>query len=359
MNRRLEAVRTLMKEHELDALLITNPINIRYLLNRRQLFDAHFNGALLVTGGDAALLADFRYFELVEKAGLDAEAMLLTETLVATIAKLADDKKLIKIGVESGHLTVDKYLKISEKMGEKVRPQVGLVEQVRAIKDESEIEALAGAAAIGDRIFERLLGLLRPGITEREIALEIDFMMRREGAENVSFEPIVASGPNSAIPHAQAGDRALKNGDFVKLDYGCVYHGYCSDMTRTVVLGEADAEQRRLYNLVKEAQQMALDSLAVGITGEAADATARNFFARHGIADKFGHSLGHGVGLDVHELPTLGAKSEQTLKTGMVFTIEPGLYLPGYGGVRIEDMAVLRETGPEILTQTTKDLVEV
>ncbi|HEX21523.1 MAG TPA: M24 family metallopeptidase, partial [Actinobacteria bacterium] len=171
--------------------------------------------------------------------------------------------------------------------------------------------------------------------------------------------PIVASGPNSAIPHAQTGSRCLKSGDAVVLDFGCVYEGYCSDMTRTVVIGRADNKLKKIYNWVKAAQQLALDGLEAGMTGGAADALARDYFKLHRQAAKFGHSLGHGVGMDVHELPILAKTSTQKLQPGMVFTIEPGLYLSGFGGVRIEDMVVMESDGPNILTTAGKDLIEL
>lgn len=357
--RRIKSARRRFSKHGLDSFLVTNLVNIRYLLNRPQLFDSHFNGALLLTEVEALLLADFRYHELAVEADLGTEIILQKEPLIDVVAGLADAKSLKKLGVEAGHLPTAKFLKLEGKLGERVSPRADLIEGLRVIKDEAEIKAIAAAAAMADRIFERLLEALRPRVTEKEVAFELEFMLRRLGAEDVSFKPIVASGPNSAIPHAQATNRKLQANQFVKLDYGCVYRGYCSDLTRTVFLGKASNEHRRLYNLVKEAQQLALDGLRVGMTGKDADAVARDFFEQQSVADKFGHNLGHGVGLEVHEPPTLGPKSDQVLGENMVFTVEPGLYVPGFGGVRIEDMVVLRESGIEILTKTPKELVEV
>lgn len=357
---RVQAFQGLLAKDHLDSVLITNPINILYLLERPTLFDTHFNGVLLVTEREAVLLADFRYFEVATTAELDVDIKLIKDKSVfIALLSLVEAKNLSKLGFEADHLRAADYLNLCRRLGERLVPKFNLVEQARAIKDDSEIEATTKAAALGDRVFLRILELLKPGVVERDIALEIDFMFRRAGAQRVSFEPIVASGPNSAMPHVLAGHRRLKTGDAVVLDFGCVYDGYCSDMTRTVVIGQADSKLKKLYNLVKEAQQLALDGLHVELTGGEADALARDYFKLKGGAAIFGHSLGHGVGLEVHELPVLAQTSEQKLQPGMVFTIEPGLYLSGFAGVRIEDMVAMEAGGPNILTTASKDLIEL
>ena len=354
---RLSAVRRAMTLQDLDYFLVTNPVNIRYLLKRPLLFDSHFSGALLISNTQATLFVDARYAELASGAEIDAGIEFIREPLIETLTALAEKEKMRTLGVESRHLRAAAYIKLSEKLGEVVKANSALVEEVRAVKDSGEIMALTAAARLGDKIFPRLLERVRPGVTERELALEIEVMFRRDGASGVSFEPIVASGPNSAIPHAGATDRKLRPGDLLKLDFGCVLNGYCSDMTRTVVLGKPSARQKEIYELVRTAQQAALDSLRPGMTGMEADAAAREVFAAAARAELFIHNLGHGVGLEVHERPTLGTKSQQKLRSGMVFTIEPGLYESGFGGVRIEDMVVMGENGPEILTKAPKEII--
>jgi len=357
---RIKACRALLAREHLDSLLITNPINILYLIERPILFDHHFNGVLLITERDAVLLADFRYFELAANANLDAEIKLIKDKpLFDAILDWAESNSLNKLGFEARHMNAAVYLQLHRHLGERLVPKQKLVESIRAVKDAAELEAITKAAAIAEGVFPRILKLLKPGVAECDIALEMDFMLRRAGAEKVSFEPIVASGPNSAIPHAQAGARRLQAGDAVVLDFGCVYQGYCSDMTRTVFIGRADSRLKKLYQLVKEGQRLALDGLEAGMAGGAADALARDYFKLHRQAEKFGHSLGHGIGLDVHELPTLSKTSTQKLLPGTVFTIEPGLYLSGLGGVRIEDMVVMEANGPDILTTLSKDLIEL
>ena len=231
--------------------------------------------------------------------------------------------------------------------------------ELRGIKDQQELEILAEAVAIGDKAFTHILGFLRPGLTERQVALELERHMQDLGATAASFETILASGPRSAMPHGVATERVLQKNEFVKMDYGCIYKGYCSDMTRTVVLGKADDKQREIYNIVLEAQLAAISGIKAGMTGKEADSLARDVITARGYGDNFGHGLGHGVGLAIHEHPRAGIASENVLAVNNVVTAEPGIYIPGWGGVRIEDMLVVEEGGCRNLTASPKELIEI
>jgi Xaa-Pro aminopeptidase len=265
-----------------------------------------------------------------------------------------------RLGFEKDFVTVGNYQKLAE--GLSGIELVGLddtIIELRAVKDLEEIELLAQAEAIGDKAFAHILDFLRPGLTERQVAIELERHMQDLGASGTSFETIVASGPRSAMPHGVASERVIGKNEFVKLDFGCVYKGYCSDMTRTVVVGKADGKQREIYHIVLEAQMAALAGIKAGITGVEADALARDVIVAKGYGDNFGHGLGHGVGLAIHELPRASRLSDNVLQPNSIVTVEPGIYLPGWGGVRIEDMVVVQEDGVRNLTSSPKELIEI
>jgi Xaa-Pro aminopeptidase len=233
-----------------------------------------------------------------------------------------------------------------------------LVEELRAVKEEGELAALRQAVALTDAAYAHIAGYMQPGMTEREVAWELESFMRTRGAEKVAFDIIVAAGANGAMPHARTTDRAIRAGEPVVMDLGAVVDGYCSDLTRTVALGEADGRYREVYQVVLEAQQAAVQDIRPGMTGQEADAIARQVIAEAGYGEAFGHGLGHGVGLEVHEKPGVGRLSkEDVLQPDMVFSVEPGIYLPGEFGVRIEDLVVLGEDGPQVLSQAAKEPV--
>ena len=353
---RLDDLLTELESLNVDFFLITDPLNVQYLLGDPLLFDSNFNGAILFSKNVQVLMTDFRYFELASSAGLDIEIRNIEKSIVSEVVKIS--QKGI-VAIEADHLTVNGFTRLQRALGERVEPKSGFVESLRMIKDESEIEKLKEAAQIGDRVFERIIEEIEIGVAEIEIAARLEELLKEEGASKVSFEPIVASGPNSAIPHAGATERTFESGDFVKLDFGCVNLGYCSDMTRTIVLGKASERQKEIYDLVRVAQASTLDGIKAGISGKDADAMARDVFIKKDMAEHFGHNLGHGVGLQVHEKPTLGKRSQEHLKAGQIFTVEPGLYFSGYGGVRIEDMVLLKEDCMEVLTHSSKELIEI
>jgi len=232
----------------------------------------------------------------------------------------------------------------------------GVVEEMRAVKDEDELATLRQAIALGDAAYAHIADFMQPGMTERQVAWELESFMRTHGAEKLAFEVIVAAGPNGAMPHAHPTDRVIQAGEPVVMDLGTAVDGYCSDLTRTVVLSEADGRYQEVYEVVLQAQQAALRGIRPGMRGQEADAIAREVIAEAGYGDAFGHGLGHGVGLVVHERPRLGRLSDKdVLQSGMVFSVEPGIYLPGEFGVRLEDLVLLREDGPEVLSQAAKE----
>jgi Xaa-Pro aminopeptidase len=334
----------------LDAVLVTRLVNVRYLTG----FTGS-NAALLVPAdGPDVLCTDGRY---TIQAGLQApDVELLIERSSATALAA---RGFGRLGFESHDVTVDLHAALAERAGGELVSIRRAVEELRAVKDDVEVELLRQACAIADRALADLIaaGGLRAGRTEREVGRDLDARMLDHGAEAPSFETIVATGPDSAIPHHRPEDRPLERGDLVKLDFGAEYGGYHSDMTRTFVLGAPAGWQREIYELVAAAQAAGRAALAVGADVRAIDAASRDVIAAAGRAEEFGHGLGHGVGLEIHEAPALSPLGAGTLVDRMAVTVEPGVYLPGRGGVRIEDTLVVREGAePELLTRTSKDL---
>ncbi|MDQ7842925.1 MAG: Xaa-Pro peptidase family protein [Armatimonadota bacterium] len=348
---RVERLRALMEERGVEAMLIQKAENRRHLTG----FTGSA-GVVLVTPREALLLVDFRY---VEQAGVEAsgfEVIKADRQFIDTLVEVVAARGLRRIGFESDGLTYKQYDDFSRRLAPASLVPIDGVDRLRWVKDREEIERITRAVEIADRAFAHIRGMLRPGAVERDLAIEMEFFMRRQGAEKEAFETIVASGPRSALPHGRASDRALGAGEFVTLDFGAMVDGYVSDCTRTVVLGETTPRHEEIYGIVLRAQQEALAGLRPGMTGREADALARNVIAASGYGEAFGHSLGHGVGLAVHEGPTLSPREEAVLSPGMVVTVEPGIYLPGWGGVRIEDLVVITADGCRVLTRAPKEL---
>jgi Xaa-Pro aminopeptidase len=359
---RRDVLRATAAERGLDAVLVTNLLNVRYLTG----FTGS-NGALLVrTAGDDLFGTDGRY---TTQAGVQVPDVELVEdrATVAGLAKLAVRRGTGRLGYESHDLTVDGLAALEKVLAEAAsgRPAPELesvrraVEAQRAIKDEGEIEFLRRACAVADQALAELAaeGALRPGRTELEVGRELDARMLRLGAEAPSFETIVAAGANSAIPHHRPDSTELREGDFLKLDFGATVGGYHSDMTRTVVLRHAADWQHEIYELVAASQAAGRAALRVGADVVAVDAASRQVIADAGHAEHFSHGLGHGVGLEIHEAPGIGPLGAGTLAAGMAVTVEPGVYLPGRGGVRIEDTLIVTDDAPELLTLTSKELL--
>ncbi len=357
--RRRAALRAQLHVHDLDALLVTDLLNIRYLTG--------------FTGSNAALLVD---------AGGEERTMFCTDGRYGTqsrrqvpdlrrvieragdlrLAKEAMERGVGRLGFESHVVTVDSHLALAEVTGlHRLRRASRLVEQLRSVKDATEVAALRAGCAAADTALDGLLaaGGLRPGRTERQVARDLEERMVQAGAAGPSFETIVATGPNSAVPHHRPTDAELQRGDLVKMDFGALVEGYHSDMTRTVVLGAPAGWQRELYDLVAAAQAVGRDALHPGADVREVDAVARGVIDGAGRGKEFLHGLGHGVGLQIHEAPALSPRGVGTLRAGMTVTVEPGVYLADRGGVRIEDTLVVSDGEPDLLTLTTKDLVAV
>jgi Xaa-Pro aminopeptidase len=339
-----------------EAALITSLVNVRYLTG----FTAS-NAALLVTADSAVLATDGRY---VAQAGLsapDVELLVDRDCAAALVARAAKDR-VRRLAFEEHQVTVETHAKLADLAGRcELVPLLHAVEKLRQVKDEEEIACIREACAISDRALGEMLESILLGRAERHIAQELERRMMDHGAEAIGFDTIVASGPNSAIPHHRPGDRRIDEGDFLKIDFGAVYQGYHADMTRTFVVGVEPADwQIEIYDLVFAAQKAGREALAPGVDCRDVDAAARSVIAAAGYGEHFPHGLGHGVGLQVHEQPLLGYGKEGRLTARTPVTVEPGIYLPGRGGVRIEDTLVVRDVsdgGPELLTITTKELL--
>ncbi|MGI9951523.1 aminopeptidase P family protein [Moorellaceae bacterium AZ2] len=354
---RLERLRLTMDQQNIPALLVSNPANRFYLSG----FTGD-SGYLLITRTGSWLLTDGRFVEQGRKEAPAFEVVRLGQDPLKTMGEVVAQAGIDELYLEEEHLTMAAYRRLKESVGGWPRKVVlkrarGVVEKLRLTKEDAEIELLRQAINIADRAFDHILPYLRPGVEEREIALELEYFMRREGASAASFPTIVASGPRSALPHGVAGERRLAPGDLVVLDFGAVYRGYHSDLTRTVVLGPASPEQRKVYETVRTAQSLALEGLRAGIPGREIDALARVYLEGAGFKDNFSHGLGHGVGLEVHEGPSLSPREEELLEAGMVVTVEPGVYIAGWGGVRIEDVALVRRGGCQVLSRASKEFM--
>ena len=355
MNDRLKTLMGSFPKHDIDGLLLTYGRSLRHITGY-----SGSNGCALVAPEALVFITDFRYRIQAEEQVLDFERRIAEAELFKELATVPWFSQKHRLGIESTHLTVEQLSRLKELLPKtELVPVKELPEAVGVIKDETEIESIRRAVAISDAVYEEILPLIKPGLSEVELAAEIEYRMRRHGSERVAFDAIVVSGKRSALPHGEPGRKKIEAGDLVTMDYGARVNGYCSDFTRTVVVGKADEQQRRIYEITLRAQQAAEESAAAGQTGREVDAVARDIIAGSGHGDHFGHGLGHGLGLDIHEAPKLSPKSTITLEPGMVATVEPGIYIPGFGGVRIEDVVVIREKGCEVLTQARKDLIEI
>jgi Xaa-Pro aminopeptidase len=350
---RLAALRSALATHGWDAFIVSQPENRRYLSGFTG--DA---GLLLITADSALLLTDFRYIEAATRQAPDFEIVRITRSLAALWPSLFADLHIDTVAFESAHITVSEFQRWHDGDVEVAwNPAENVVETLRTIKEPAELDIIRRAVRLGDEALAHLLGCLRPSMTEREAAWELEVYMRTHGAEAASFDLIVGSGPNGAMPHATTSDRHLQSGEPIVIDMGALVDGYHSDLTRTVCLGRPDARWIELHDLVQRAQLAVETLLQPGMTGQQADWIARGIIEAAGLGEAFGHGLGHGVGLAIHEGPRLSTTSTDVLRPGMVVTIEPGIYLSGQGGIRIEDMAIITENGCEVMSQATKDWI--
>jgi Xaa-Pro aminopeptidase len=361
IDRRLDrraALVALLAARELDAFVIAHLPNVRYLTG--------FTGSAALVAvrrsGDLVLVTDFRYATQVAEEVGDLARVEITagDALSRMLEVLGEDAGAARVGVEGHVVTWKTAERLRSDARRRFEPHEGLVEGLRVRKDPEEIAAIREAGRVALEALEAALALARPGVREIEVAARLELELRVRGSEWHPFPTIVASGPRSALPHAGTSDREIRRGDFLLLDFGARVDGYCADVTRTVVVGaRADGRQRTVYDLVRDAQRQARERVAVGMSGREADALARSVIEAGGFGEQFGHSLGHGLGLEVHEEPRLSRTSEQTLPEGAVATIEPGVYVPGWGGVRLEDDVALTATGPELLTDGRTELREL
>lgn len=333
-----------------DGILISKEENVVYLSDFKS-----SNCFILLTGGENYIITDFRYIEAAQsnKAGLTPVMTDRETSLFDIINKLG----IKTLAFEDQSVSYSFFMALSSKFNGTLKPAGNLIEKFRIVKDEYEMECLRKAEHIGDLAFTHIVDFIKVGMTEKEIAFELEFFMRKNGAEGLSFDTIAVSGQKSSMPHGEPSDKKVEIGDFITMDYGCKYLGYCSDMTRTVVVGEPSKDQIKLYDIVKEAQQTSLEAVCSGKTASDIDRIARDIIKYYGYGDYFGHGLGHGVGLEIHENPTLNPSGTEILKPGMSVTIEPGIYLPGKYGVRIEDLLLVKETGYEVLSSSNKELI--
>jgi Xaa-Pro aminopeptidase len=351
---RLQQLRQKFVEKEISALWVSQPDNLYYLTGCPGL-----EGYLLITENQAIIVTDFRYIEQAHIQSPDFEIFKISGKMADWLPVLFSGVKIKSLGFESSHISLASYNQINGILNNISNaptfiPIEGLVESLRIVKDSEEISNIQQAASVTDAVYAYVNSILQPGITERDLAWEIEKYMRNNGSQTVPFELIVAAGPNSALPHAKPSDYVIQAHEPIVIDIGSRVNYYGSDLTRTLYIGTPDDTFRKVYNIVLQAQQTAIDQIKPGMTGAEADAIARNIISQAGYADAFGHSLGHGIGLVTHEKPTLGPNSTDILTNGMVFTIEPGIYLNGWGGVRIEDDVVIENNKLRVISSAEK-----
>ena len=356
---RLERLRALLEQEQLDAVLMASPANIRYF--------SGFTGRdsfAYISAKKQVILTDSRYTLQAEEEGPGFQVLTIgpDRAYGVLLEQLLREEQVVRLGFEDGAMLYNTVAGLQEKAGipnGNWIPMGDKLSMLRVIKDEEEISCMARAQEVADATFAYILDYLKPGVTELEIAAKMEYFMRTHGADDKGFDTIVASGYHSAMPHAIPTGKKLEEGDFVTMDFGCNYKGYISDMTRTVVIGKASEKQKEIYSIVLEAQLAALKGLRPGLTGKEADHIARDIIEKAGYGAYFGHGLGHSVGLEVHERPGLSMREQTVLQAGTIETVEPGIYVPGIGGVRIEDMVVLTENGCRNLTHSPKELLEL
>ncbi len=363
MKQRIDKLRRYLKAENIDAAFIYFPIdsgtflpNVRYLSG----FSGS-SGALFITRNKAFFITDSRYAEQSRKEVSGCRIVVSRKPPVAALADIPDaGAKNLRIAIEADGMTVGQKKKLAEVLpGAILIDTTEMVEQLMICKDSTEIARIKKAVEISDIAFERILGIIKPGLREKEIAAELEYQMKMLGADREAFATIVASGWRSALPHGIASEKKLKKGEFVTFDFGAYFEGYCSDITRTVVLGKATSRQKRVYGIVARAQMAAIKKVRAGLTGKDVDKSARDIINRAGYGKNFGHGTGHGIGLQVHGGPRVSPLGTQALKSNMVITIEPGIYIAGWGGVRIEDDVVVKPKSGLVLNKAPKNLLEL
>lgn len=349
---RIEKLRAAMKEAAIDAFLVTSPYNLRYLTNF-----TGTTGLAVITLTKAFFVTDFRYTEQATAQAQGFEIVTNKGPIFDEVARLSTTEAIKALGFEENFVSFADYETLEDLLESALVPISGMIETLREVKDETEIELIQKACAIADQGIANTLKTIRPGMTEIEVANQLDFFMRSLGATSVSFETIVASGVRSAMPHGVASPKVIEQGDLITIDFGCYYEGYVSDVTRTFSIGDPGEKLKEIYQIVLEANQKVIEAAKPGMTGIALDAIARDHIASYGYGEAFGHSTGHGIGLEIHEGPNVSFRADKAFVPGNVITNEPGIYLPGIGGVRIEDDLLITATGNKVLTHAPKELI--
>lgn len=356
---RVRALQSSMSTEGLGAYYVVSPFNLRYISGF-----TGTSGIALITNNGAYFITDFRYKEQAESQ-CDGFKIILSGGSAGTgspqkvVQDILTEENISRVGYEEEHITVADFDDLESIITADLIPASGLIEILRETKEPEEIEKIKVACQIADLAFHHILEFIKPGVTEIEIANELDFFMRSKGASGVSFDTIVASGVRSAMPHGVASNKKVANGELITLDYGCYYEGYASDITRTIALGDVDRKLEEIYQIVLDANERVTTALKADMTGKEADAIARDLIKERGYGSQFGHSLGHSIGLDIHEIPNLSMHSSHILRPGNVVTNEPGIYLEGLGGVRIEDDLLITEKGNELLTHSPRELIHL
>ena len=349
----IEKIAAKLPEYGLDAMLIGSEPGEYYAVG------FHGEGVVLVTANESWYYTDPRYIEAAEEQIEHAHVSLPEKGMNyrITIEKLAQEHGLKTIGFEEDYMMVSAHQQWTKALSAELKPASALLESLRAVKDEEEMAAMRAAQAIAEQALGETVKSLKVGMTEKEIAALLEYNMLRLGAEKKSFDTIIASGPNSSKPHAVPGERKIQNGDFVTIDFGCVVNGYCSDTTRTFVVGEPTDEMRKVYDIVLQAQLAGIAAAKGGATGKEVDGAARKVIEDAGYGEYFCHSLGHSLGIEIHESPNFNQSNDKPVPVGAVLSVEPGIYLPGKFGVRIEDVVILTEDGCENITKYPKELI--
>ena len=353
MRTRLDGLREQFDRLRIDAFLVTFQPHFQYLTG----FSGS-SGLGLVTKHSAYFITDGRYAEQVRNQAKGWHIFITPESLFGELQKLKLLRPGWRIGIDGNTIVLSQYKQL-KKLFPAVRflPKVDVVEQLAAVKDAGEIKNIAKAVAITDRVFSDILGVVKPGVAELDIAAEISYLHRKYGAEGDGFEPIVVSGERSSLPHGKPSTKKIRLGDLVTLDFGCMVEGYHSDLTRTIAIGNLSPERTRIYNIVLAAQLKSIEAARDGMKSHELDAVARNYIKSQGFEKFFRHSLGHGIGLQIHESPRISAQSKSVLSAGNAVTIEPGIYVPKLGGVRIEDDVIITRGGCKVLSRSPKELI--
>jgi Xaa-Pro aminopeptidase len=353
--KRLKSALKILESTHLDGILLIGLENIRYLCG----FTGS-DGAFILTQKESFFLTDSRYWTQAEEEVKDSK-ILHYHKKIDGIVSLLSDLKLREVGFESAALTFSIHRSLLKRLDHEIKliPLEDEIKNLRAVKDEQELAFIRTAIDISSKAFEHMMGIAKEGVSEREIAFEMESFMKRNGAQALAFDLIVASGKRSALPHGKASDKRIEKGDFILIDFGSMFHGYYCDQTRTLICGRPSSEQEKVYRVVKEAHDRAIEKIRPGIPLQEVDGAAREHIQKCGYGEYFGHGTGHGIGLAVHEDPTVSKENKDLVQDGVVFTVEPGIYVPDWGGVRIEDMVRVTSRGAEALTYLSGELRSV